>query len=281
MNHHGLSQDEFFYSRLRTEFADRLERNPRYSLRAFARTLGLSPGALSQIMAAKRFPSIALTEKIATLLGLEPEERVSFLASITEMHRARALKRIPRALKNLKPSPPAWNSELPSEAFRVLSDWHHFAILELTFLPGFQAKGQWIASQLGISKAEAVLALQRIMGLGILTCDGRGKWRKKDALLASADPGLTSSAHRKRQRQILEKAIVALEETPFDERDQSAVTMAIDPSRIPEAKRRIREFRRELCAFLEGGKRERVYELSISLFPLQTEKLTKKNGRKD
>jgi hypothetical protein len=45
--------------------------------------------------------------------------------------------------------------------------------------------------------------------------------------------------------------------------------MAIDVSRLPEAKARIRDFRRELCAFLQDGRpRQRVYELSLSLFPV-------------
>jgi hypothetical protein len=49
------------------------------------------------------------------------------------------------------------------------------------------------------------------------------------------------------------------------------MTMAVDPGKIPEAKKRILKFARELCEFMEAGKRSRVYELSVSLFPISKE----------
>jgi uncharacterized protein (TIGR02147 family) len=71
------------------------------------------------------------------------------------------------------------------------------------------------------------------------------------------------------QKQILTQALVALEEVPIEKRDQTSMTMAIDSSLIPEAKLRITRFRRELSSFLENGKKkDQVYQLALSLFPL-------------
>jgi hypothetical protein len=66
------------------------------------------------------------------------------------------------------------------------------------------------------------------------------------------------------------QALEALEDVPLESRDQSSMTMAIDPSLLPEAKAKIRDFRRSLCAFLQENARPKseIYQLSISLFPV-------------
>jgi hypothetical protein len=47
------------------------------------------------------------------------------------------------------------------------------------------------------------------------------------------------------------------------------MTMSIDPAMLPEAKAQIEQFTQSLCKLLESGKRRQVYELGISLFPIQ------------
>jgi uncharacterized protein (TIGR02147 family) len=74
---------------------------------------------------------------------------------------------------------------------------------------------------------------------------------------------------KRRQKQILEKALEALENDPIETRSMTGMTMAIDPSKIPEAKKLISEFNRKMSKFLETGKKSEVYELQISLFSLQ------------
>jgi hypothetical protein len=52
------------------------------------------------------------------------------------------------------------------------------------------------------------------------------------------------------------------------------MTMAIDPKKLPQAKERIRDFRRGLSEFLESGNRSEVYRINIQLMPV-----TKKRGK--
>ena len=65
--------------------------------------------------------------------------------------------------------------------------------------------------------------------------------------------GATHFALRKMQSDLLAKAIDALEYIDPKLRDQSSITMAIDPSKLPEAKQKILEFRRSLMEFLEAS----------------------------
>src|SRR5690349_6949475 len=55
---------------LMEEFARRVRVNPRYSLRAYARTLGMSPGALSEVLRNRRPLSLKAAEKVIKALGL-------------------------------------------------------------------------------------------------------------------------------------------------------------------------------------------------------------------
>jgi hypothetical protein len=92
----------------------------------------------------------------------------------------------------------------------------------------------------------------------------------------SASYDLPSSALRKLARQLLQKSIESLESQSQDERDITNMTMAIDPTLLPEAKKMITNFRRKLCTFLEQGKRTEVYAFAPSLFRLS--KQTKKRS---
>lgn len=51
------------------------------------------------------------------------------------------------------------------------------------------------------------------------------------------------------------------------DREFTFITMAVDKSKMIEAKTMIREFRDKLCAYLEEGEKTEVYELAIQLFP--------------
>jgi hypothetical protein len=61
----------------------------------------------------------------------------------------------------------------------------------------------------------------------------------------------------------------ALENLPISIRNHSARTVAIDPEKIPEAKKRIEAFMIELCDELASGSKKQVYELAVQLFPLE------------
>ena len=102
---------------------------------------------------------------------------------------------------------------------------------------------------------------------------GSAEWKiaaEPPDLISNSPFRISHSAARKRHRQTLEKAIVALENDPVETRSMTGMTMAVDPKKIPVAKEMIRDFNRKLCEFLESGDRTQVYELSISLFSLQS-----------
>jgi uncharacterized protein (TIGR02147 family) len=156
---------------------------------------------------------------------------------------------------------------LAEDAFALISDWYHFAILELFNVEGFQARASWCAKALGISSTEAQMATDRMLRLGLLRTENN-KLTRTNKLITNFAPGITSVAHKNLQRQILQMAIDAIDEAKPSEKDITCITMAIDTAKIPEARKRIAKFRRELCSYLEDGEQTRVYQLALQLYPV-------------
>jgi uncharacterized protein (TIGR02147 family) len=272
--HRIIMESEYYRAALRNELAKRHERNPRYSVRAFAKALKVDPGVLSRVLSGNRVPSEKLARRLLTRLELGPKEERRFLASIASKHRSRGLQRMNPFFQTLKSVDTP--TELSIDLFRVISDWYHAAILEMTFVEGFKPTPQWIARNLQISVSEADMAIERMIQLGLLEWKG-DKLVKAQDQLTTADKHITTPALRRHQKQILEKAIHSLENDPIEVRNMSAMTMAIDPSLVPAARKMVSEFMRAMCRFLESGSRQRVYELAVSLYPVQIDSQESKN----
>lgn len=265
-----MNEETAFYRLyLQEELARRCDRNASYSLRAFSKALNVDVGNLSRVLKGKSSLSPEVVERIVERLNLAPDEQQLFLQSVLDEQKNKKIKGLRRStskqLAKLKTNP-----TLDVEMFRVISDWYHFAILELTFVEGFKSDLRWIAKKLGISPLEAKLAIERLIKLGLLE-EKDGRFIKTEAHITTRDKHLTTPALKKLQRELLEKAIFSLENVDIEKRSQTGMTMSIDPQKLPIAKKMIEEFANQICQVLETGKRKKVYQLSVSLFPLQKE----------
>jgi len=170
----------------------------------------------------------------------------------------------------LKESKEKFESILPDD-FEAISNWQHFALLELGRVKKFNLTPANGARVLGLSVVEASLAIKRLVRLGLLKKNENDIWIKTKGDVTNRLPGQTNAAMMKLQRQILEKALDALDYTPLEERSHSSMTMVIDPDLLPQARELTKEFRRKLTKFLESGNRRRVYHLGVHLYPVSSE----------
>ena len=270
-----LSNNSGFYhqNRLREELHSRTARNPRYSLRAFAVALGLNASDLSQIMSGKRLVSTKLVNRILKALDLNVDEQRKFIESVLEEKKTRGLKRISPELISKQKQVSGGGIKLGVrdvglDQFRVIADWYHFAILELTFAKNFKSDSRWIANSLGITVSEAKLAIDRLLELELLEVKD-GNLKKTDFHVDIQDKTKTSSFLKRRQKQILEKSIHSLEHDPIEERSHSDRLFCIDPKHIPVAKAKIEKLMWELAELVVEGTPEQVYQLHVGLFPVQ------------
>lgn len=229
---------------LRQEFHARKHRNAAYSLRAFARALGVSHAGLSQVMSGKRPLTAKSAQKMARALGWSPARLQALLAQSESHHR-----------------------ELEAETFEVIATWYHYVILSLLELPPQKPLSAWIARRLGIPQPEARRALARLARLGLIERH-QGKWRQAGKQLMTSQD-VASTALRAYYRQNLRRAEETLDSVPLLERDFSSLTMAIDPEQLPAAKAEIKRFRNRLDKLLRTTKPKRVYTMTIQLFPAE------------
>lgn len=257
----GVQYQDF----LLDEFRARRSRNPDYSLRAFARDLGMPASKLSQNLRGLCGISVAKAETIADKLQMRDDDRRLFLALVESQH-ARSRVARQQAANSLERIRRDKMEELTVEQFAVMRDWYHLAILEMTEMEGFKGDLNWMASRLDLPVDIVREAVARLEELGLLDTKIE-PWRqtKKELELPS---GLPSRAVREHHRQILTKAIVALDESGVEEREYSTQTFAIPQSALPELKSLIREFQRKVGRLSYGSKPNDVYALAIQLFPL-------------
>lgn len=72
-----------------------------------------------------------------------------------------------------------------------------------------------------------------------------------------------------REKKMKRKLERLLEKMPTEEREQSTISINVDEHRLPEAKEKIKAFRKELAQFLDSGATQgKTYQISVSLFPI-------------
>lgn len=83
--------EAFYRVFLSTEYLARKRRNPRYSLRAYAKNLQLDNGFLSKLLRGKTLLSLDLAGELVVRLKLSGGERHEFILSAAEEQKCHAL----------------------------------------------------------------------------------------------------------------------------------------------------------------------------------------------
>ena len=260
------AQSPFYKMYLREELARRCENNANYSMRSFAKALNIDPAVLSRTLSDKRALSYKVAHRVIDQLSLSPHERTIFLESVADDHKMRGLRRSTPDIGAV--SAVEYSRDVDADLFRVVADWYHLAIRQLTQVKGFRSEPRWISKRLGITVLETKLAIQRLLSTGLLV-EVDGELQMQDQSLNTKDKGITTPALKRHCRQMLQKAIYSLENDPIEQRNVTGMTMPINPTKIPVAKKMIQEFMSELSKLLESGDTETVYQLSVCLFPLE------------
>lgn len=254
---------------LRSELARRMRQNPRYSQGAFARDLALTPGRLSEILHGKQGVSTKVATQISRGLRFSDEESAYFLDLVESQHgRSRLLREAARLrLHRYRRVPFA--ERMGEDAFRVISDWYHVAILELLRLPSERKNPEWIAETLSIELDEARMAVERLVRLGLIAQDQEGVLH-----LVEANQRFSGSMHaesfQKYARQILWRALEAVDKTQL--KAMHSYILALPESQMPQLLRILKESADRLAETLdlEQGEKSKdvVYCLALQLFPL-------------
>jgi transcriptional regulator with XRE-family HTH domain len=241
---------EVLRTAIQRTFIDRCRKNPSYSLRAYAKYLEVDQSNLSKILKGQKAFSLEFAKAVSTRIGIKPAE----------------LKKL--YVEGSRPMPGFLS--LSDDELEFISEWYHFAILELVKTEGFEFDERSIATRLMIHVEEVRSALQRLQRLGFVRIvDGTLKVLTPNTNWANTKE--TTVARRKYQRSLIEKSLDAIDHVPFERRYNGSHTVAINPNRIPEFKKKLEEMREELAEFMQAdGEKSltEVYQYTFALFPL-------------
>ncbi len=257
-----MSVKNEFIKNLKSELKKRIDSNAHYSLRAFARDLDIEPSLLSKILRDQYSITENMVRRLSVGLGKSPDEIENLAQKIIHerLENRRAHARQSGSFQCIQ-----------SDHFEYLSEWYYMAILHLIETVDFKPDPQWCAERLSLSVQEVDEAFERLLRLGYIE-KTEGVFYVRQPQYSTLNFPNTSVYLRKMQRQVLEKAIEAMEEVPFDLRHQSTLTFAVDANLIPKMVKEINSFRRNMNTLCSAESKvfNEVYHLSFSLYPVTT-----------
>ncbi len=234
---------------LKKEFINRCQRNESYSLRAYARYLHVDHSLLAKILRGQKPLSKKMAYQVGEKLGLSSTQIQNLFENSSKNEQSQ---------------------QITEDVFIMMSDWYHFAILELTKTKNFIFSPRKIASTLDITTMEVEQAFERLQRLGFLVINEDQSVELKKPNNNWFNHQETSAARKIMQKQLLKKAIKAVDNVDFSQRVNSSLTISIGPKDISKFKKLIQEFVDKTDSVSESikTKKEDVYQLCVALYPL-------------
>jgi transcriptional regulator with XRE-family HTH domain len=239
---------------LQSELARRCARNAQYSMRAFAMHLDIDHSTLSQWLRGRRSLTVRSIESMGRRLGLD-ENAIQRYVDYAGRDEG-----------------PCSTTMLSAETVALISDWHHFAILELTSLGGFQADSRWISRVLDISVDEVDVALQRLIRLDLLDMAAADRWVDRSGDATVNIETLEAGTIERQQGQSRRLSASALRSIPIALREHSTITLAVNSEQLARAFELSARFRQQLIDLLRDGPADDVYQIEVAIFPVTTKK---------
>lgn len=253
-------------------FAWKKTSNRRFSHRAFARAAGQkSPSlALSVIQGKRNFTEETL-QGFCRAMKLSAAEadyyRMLWLFDMarTEEERNAAWRRI-ASTRHFRQA-----RAVEGAAFDYLSNWYLPAIRELACCPGFRAEPAWVAAQLrpAISERQAEEALATLVDLGMIVVAADGTAEVREVSLATPHEVAGLAVHNY-HRQMLDRARDSIIQMAPEERQLSAITVAVPADLLPELKQHIHRFMEDMLERCDAtaAAPDQVLQLGVQLTPL-------------
>lgn len=226
---------------LRDNFSLLKKVNESYSLRAYAKKLGIAPSFLSGLLRGNKGLSSDKAILIAEKLTLSKKESQYFHV-LTQLESAKSIKLKESLIAGLKTmSPEIEFTTLEHKAFKIISDWKHFAIMASTELDDFAANKKNIGNLFGLSLSEVEGYIANLTSLRLIGETEEGGFCKIDnnPRFASSVP---NSALRKYHKETLGLAIESIEGQSPQEKIIGSEVVAIDDSKINEFSELMEDF---------------------------------------
>jgi uncharacterized protein (TIGR02147 family) len=234
---------------LLAEFESRQSKNPRYSLRSFARSLRTSPATLSLILRGVE------QWKVSKELALSLLE----LANVPETARTWVQKKMGGHAQ----------SSLAENHYDLLTSWLNSVVYTFIELPQDLRTVSEISRKTKIPQDVIRSTLCLLEDRGLLSKDENGVYHQKTPDINAGD-GLPNEKVRAHHDDSLKLAHLALEKITADRRDFTTQTFVGSLATLSEVRKEIREFHARVAAIMdERADNDQVFRMTVALFPFE------------
>jgi len=255
---------------LRSFFEAKRKANPRFSFRQFASLVGFkSPNYLQMILDGRRNLRADTATLMAQRLKLASGERDYFVALVKIAGASSESEKVAAERSRLAALKKIISRDIPVAQREVFTKWYHFLVRELFLIPGAPANPKWIVARLGgcITEQEAAESLELLCKTGFLRSEG-DSFKPVDPVLDTNDQQMQAAFMRQFHSQTLRVWAQNLDRLRPPEQELGVLNIPIHSSKIPELRRRIRQFQDEILGFVQDeADADCVIQLGTYLIP--------------
>lgn len=251
-----MNTKHFYLSKLNSELKKRIQNNPLYSMRSFARDLNIDSSSLSAIISGKRKIPQKKIEPIAHKICTNEAEVKAFLKSANMAH---------VSLKKIKSKDfIERRHQVTDLEFAKIANVESYTLLSLIGTEGFKYDKDWISKKLNISTRKVESIIKTLIDVGLLSLSGGTLVRTKKRTTTTDD--IPNKLITKYHLSSLDLAKKRCAQLPAQERYFSTITIPSDPESLGQIKKLIMEFEDKIEAFLRTKKKKEVFKLSVQFY---------------
>lgn len=257
---------------LQDVFLNKKKKNSRYSVRAWAKAIGMkSHTPLVGILAKKKTVPISLHSPLSINLGLSETEKHYFMLLIQIENSADPYTRqmLTERMLILQKHQSFKMKDL--DQFEILSDPFYGQLIEMTALKEFHNDPEWIHHKSRIKRTpeEVMKVIDTLIKHDLLTTDEEGRLIKKHAHLTNV-ADLANIGSQIYHRNVSQLAADQVQQQSVTEREYNGYAINIDTNQLEKMKTMIRTFIKDFIVQFEAppGEGDATYQLNVQLFNL-------------
>lgn len=249
-----MYNDQFRFF-LNAEFELRKQKNKHYSMRTFAKNIGLSVSVLSRILSDKSQVSLKNLRIVNSKLKL-PDGIIELA------ERSQVVKKKSTATQEI--------TFLSAEKSFLVQTWYFAVIWESFNLNQTHFNAKILAKKLDISVAEVKKCIKLMVDKKLIYKDNHGHWKTDYSKASSMQIENTNLDLKELQIKFFLNSIDAIRKIDISQRDHSTIFIAGDDDIVAEVKQKIDQFRRSIDRLIvkkSDSKSKQVFQLSIGFSP--------------
>ncbi len=234
-------------NKIRLELKARLENKTSLSLRQMAQRCGIDPSHLSKFIQGKKKFSSGKLLAIAETLKLSGDLRMDLISKLDL---------------------PKEKDEVDFKDNELFSDWYFYPLIELIRVNKRISSFALTAKAFKISETELSLALEKLLGAGIVKKNSLGKMTV-DFKIGNTFFNKTSETQKRNQINIAQLSVAAIKNCQLERRHHAATSLGFDVTQLPLIRLEIKKFQNRLCRIADKRRKlNAIYQMQIGFFPL-------------